>query len=291
MYIMNKEYVIISDNTCDLPDSLYKQLGLKIMCLSYTMGGVEYSEDNALSISEFYAKMRNGEMTKTSQITREDIEKAFTEVLDSGLDILYIGFSSGLSGSYNSARIAAEELSPKYPDSKIRTVDSLCASIGEGLFVYKAVQMKKEGKSIDEVYQWCEDNKLHLCHMFTVNDLMFLHRGGRVSKASAVAGSILGIKPILHVDNEGHLIPIGKIRGRKQSLEALVNEMDKRLGNYKNDTIGISHGDCIDDAEYVKKLVEKKYGIKNFIINHVGPVIGSHSGPGTLALFFLGEYR
>lgn len=291
MYIMNKEYVIISDNTCDLPDSLYKQLGLKIMCLSYTMGGVEYSEDNALSISEFYAKMRNGEMTKTSQITREDIEKAFTEVLDSGLDILYIGFSSGLSGSYNSARIAAEELSPKYPDSKIRTVDSLCASIGEGLFVYKAVQMKKEGKSIDEVYQWCEDNKLHLCHMFTVNDLMFLHRGGRVSKASAVAGSILGIKPILHVDNEGHLIPIGKIRGRKQSLEALVNEMDKRLGNYKNDTIGISHGDCIDDAEYVKKLVEKKYGIKNFIINHVGPVIGSHSGPGTLALFFLGEHR
>jgi len=291
MYIMNKEYVIISDNTCDLPDSLYKQLGLKIMCLSYTMGGVEYSEDNALSISEFYAKMRNGEMTKTSQITREDIEKAFTEVLDSGLDILYIGFSSGLSGSYNSARIAAEELSPKYPDSKIRTVDSLCASIGEGLFVYKAVQMKKEGKSIDEVYQWCEDNKLHLCHMFTVNDLMFLHRGGRVSKASAVEGSILGIKPILHIDNEGHLIPIGKIRGRKQSLEALVNEMDKRLGNYKNDTIGISHGDCIDDAEYVKKLVEKKYGIKNFIINHVGPVIGSHSGPGTLALFFLGEYR
>ena len=291
MCIMNKEYVIISDNTCDLPDSLYKQLGLKIMCLSYTMGGVEYSEDNALSISEFYAKMRNGEMTKTSQITREDIEKAFTEVLDSGLDILYIGFSSGLSGSYDSARIAAEELSPKYPDSKIRTVDSLCASIGEGLFVYKAVQMKKEGKSIDEVYQWCEDNKLHLCHMFTVNDLMFLHRGGRVSKASAVAGSILGIKPILHVDNEGHLIPLGKIRGRKQSLEALVNEMDKRLGNYKNDTIGISHGDCIDDAEYVKKLVEKKYGIKNFIINHVGPVIGSHSGPGTLALFFLGEYR
>lgn len=291
MCIMNKEYVIISDNTCDLPDNIYKQLGLKIMCLSYTMGGVEYSKDNALSISEFYAKMREGEMTKTSQITREDIEKTFTEALNSGLDILYIGFSSGLSGSYDSARIAAEELSPKYPDSKIRTVDSLCASIGEGLFVYKAAQMKKEGKSIDEVYQWCEDNKLHLCHMFTVNDLMFLHRGGRVSKASAIAGSILGIKPILHVDNDGHLIPIGKIRGRKQSLEALVNEMDKRLGNYKNDTIGISHGDCIEDAEYVKKLVEKKYGIKNFIINHVGPVIGSHSGPGTIALFFLGEYR
>ncbi|HNX63986.1 MAG TPA: DegV family protein [Oscillospiraceae bacterium] len=288
---MNKEYVIISDNTCDLPDNIYKQLGLKIMCLSYTMGGVEYSEDNALSISEFYAKMREGEMTKTSQITREDIEKTFTEALNNGFDILYIGFSSGLSGSYDSARIAAEELSPKYPDSKIRTVDSLCASIGEGLFVYKAAQMKKEGKSIDEVYQWCEDNKLHLCHMFTVNDLMFLHRGGRVSKASAIAGSILGIKPILHVDNEGHLIPIGKIRGRKQSLEALVNEMDKRLGNYKNDTIGISHGDCIEDAEYVKKLIEKKYGIKNFIINHVGPVIGSHSGPGTIALFFLGEYR
>ena len=291
MCIMNKEYVIISDNTCDLPDNIYKQLGLKIMCLSYTMGGVEYSEDNALSISEFYAKMREGEMTKTSQITREDIEKTFTEALNNGFDILYIGFSSGLSGSYDSARIAAEELSPKYPDSKIRTVDSLCASIGEGLFVYKAAQMKKEGKSIDEVYQWCEDNKLHLCHMFTVNDLMFLHRGGRVSKASAIAGSILGIKPILHVDNEGHLIPIGKIRGRKQSLEALVNEMDKRLGNYKNDTIGISHGDCIEDAEYVKKLIEKKYGIKNFIINHVGPVIGSHSGPGTIALFFLGEYR
>ena len=155
----------------------------------------------------------------------------------------------------------------------------------------ETITLKKQGKTLDEVADWCEENKLHLCHMFTVDDLMHLHRGGRVSKTSAIAGSILGIKPILHVDNEGHLIPIGKIRGRKQSLEALVNEMDKRIGPYKNDVIGISHGDCLEDAEYVKKLIEKKYGIKNFIINHVGPVIGSHSGPGTVALFFMGEYR
>lgn len=288
---MSKQYIITSDSTCDLPQKVLSDYNLTILPLSYSISGVEYSGDNTLSIEEFYAKMRAGEMTKTSQLVPEYVEKTFEKIINDGFDILHLGFSSGLSGSYNNARIAMDELKQKYPDSKIRVIDTLCASMGEGLFLYKACELKKQGKTLDEVADWCEENKLHLCHMFTVDDLMHLHRGGRVSKTSAIAGSILGIKPILHVDNEGHLIPIGKIRGRKQSLEALVNEMDKRIGPYKNDVIGISHGDCLEDAEYVKKLIEKKYGIKNFIINHVGPVIGSHSGPGTVALFFMGEYR
>ena len=288
---MSKQYVITSDSTCDLPQKILSDYNLTILPLSYSISGVEYSGDNTLSIEEFYAKMRAGEMTKTSQLVPEYVEKTFEKIINDGFDILHLGFSSGLSGSYNNARIAMEELKQKYPDSKIRVIDTLCASMGEGLFLYKACELKKQGKTLDEVADWCEENKLHLCHMFTVDDLMHLHRGGRVSKTSAIAGSILGIKPKLHVDNEGHLIPIGKIRGRKQSLEALVNEMDKRIGSYKNDVIGISHGDCLEDAEYVKKLIEKKYGIKKFIINHVGPVIGSHSGPGTVALFFMGEYR
>lgn len=288
---MSKQYIITSDSTCDLPQKVLSDYNLTILPLSYSISGVEYSGDNTLSIEEFYAKMRAGEMTKTSQLVPEYVEKTFEKIINDGFDILHLGFSSGLSGSYNNARIAMDELKQKYPDSKIKVIDTLCASMGEGLFLYKACELKKQGKTLDEVADWCEENKLHLCHMFTVDDLMHLHRGGRVSKTSAIAGSILGIKPILHVDNEGHLIPIGKIRGRKQSLEALVNEMDKRIGPYKNDVIGISHGDCLEDAEYVKKLIEKKYGIKNFIINHVGPVIGSHSGPGTVALFFMGEYR
>ena len=288
---MNKNYLIITDDTCDLPMSICKDNNVHIVSLTYSISGVEYNSGNFLTVEEFYAKMRNGEKAVTSQITPGEYESAFEKVINEGYDILYIAFSSGLSGSCNSAKIASQTLCEKYPDSKIIVVDSLCASLGEGLLVYKAIEMKKQGKSIEELAEWLEANKLHLCHMFTVDDLMHLHRGGRVSKTSAIAGSILGIKPILHVDNDGHLIPVSKVRGRKQSLVALVDYMEQKIGKWENTTIAISHGDSLEDALFVKDLVKKRFGIKDCIINHVGTVIGSHSGPGTIALFFLGDER
>ncbi len=287
----NNDYVLITDSTCDLPKEIYDKQNIAVLNLHYEIDGQEYADNHGLSYAEFYKKMRSGLMTKTSQITPDAFISEFEKYIKKGKNILYIGFSSGLSGTFNSARIACDSLSQKYPDAKIRIVDSLCASLGEGLLVYKASQLYQQGKSLDEVADWTEENKLHLCHMFTVDDLMFLHKGGRVSRTSAIAGTILGIKPGLHVDNEGHLIPLAKVRGRKQSLNWLVENMEKRVGNWENDTFAICHGDCIDDAEYVAKIVKDKFGIKNVIINHTGPVVGSHSGPGTLALFFLGDYR
>lgn len=288
---MGKEYIICTDVTSDLPVDYYQKNNISMLYLSYTMCGVEYCDGESLEPHEFYEKMRGGELPKTSQIVPEQAEVVFEPLVQKGLDILYIGFSSGLSGSYNSVRIAAENICAKYPDANVRVVDSLCASLGEGLLVSKAVAKKYEGASLDEVADYCEENKLHLCHMFTVDDLMHLHRGGRVSAATAIAGSILGIKPILHMDDAGHLIPIGKVRGRKQSLVALVDEMEKRMGDWDNETIAISHGDCLEEANFVRDLVKKRFGIKNCITNYVGTVIGSHSGPKTVALFFLGDKR
>jgi len=190
-------------------------------------------------------------------------------------------------------RIAADEIREEYPDRKLIVIDSLCASLGEGLLVHYAVLMKKEGKSIDEVAEWLESHKLNLVHLFTVDNLFHLHRGGRVSRTTAIVGSMLNIKPILHVDNEGHLINIGKVRGRKKSLIELTDLMEEKIGSYKPscDTIFISHGDCEDDAKFVAERIGKKYKLKTVLINYVGSVIGSHSGPGTLALFFLGDQR
>lgn len=286
-----RDFVFFTDSTCDLPLDIYEKNDIKVMSLTYEMGGNEYRDINGLSHEDFYKKMRAGNAVKTSQITPDTFENTFTGMVEQGKGVLYIAFSSGLSGTYNSARIAGENIKEKYPDARIRIVDSLCASLGEGLLVYKAIQLMNKGKSLDEIADWVEENKLHLCHMFTVDDLMFLHKGGRVSKTSAIAGTILGIKPGLHVDNEGHLIPLAKVRGRKQSLNWLIENMEKRIGNWENDTFAICHGDCIEDAKYVADTVKKKFGIKNCIINYTGSVIGSHSGPGTMALFFMGDYR
>ena len=288
---MNKDFVFFTDSTCDLPKDIYKKYDIEVVTLTYEIDGVEYTDLYGLSYEEFYKKMRDGFMTKTSQVTPDVFETKFQRAIDDGKGILYLAFSSGLSGTYNSARIAKENILEKNPNAKIRIVDSLCASLGEGLLLYNAIQYMETGKNLDEVADWLESNKLNMCHMFTVDDLMFLHRGGRVSKTSAIAGSILGIKPGLHVDNDGHLIPLSKVRGRKQSLNWLIDNMEKRIGDWKNETFAICHGDCIDDANYVAEIVKKKFGIKNVIINHTGPVIGSHSGPGTMALFFMGDKR
>lgn len=287
----NNDYVLITDSTCDLPINIIKDNNVKLLDITYEIDGTVYYDSTGLSFQEFYKEMRAGKRSNTSQISPAIYEKVFEEILQTGKDFIYISFSSGLSGSFNNARRIAEELQEKYPDRKIKVVDSRCASLGEGLLVYKAINLKKDGMDIDALADWVEKNRDHLVHMFTVDDLMFLHRGGRVSKTSAIAGSILGIKPGLHVDLEGHLIPITKIRGRKQSIQWLVDEMDKRKGNWENDTFAICHGDCIEDAKYLESLVKEKYGIKNSIIRETGPVIGAHSGPGTLALFFMGDEK
>jgi DegV family protein with EDD domain len=221
----------------------------------------------------------------------EAFASAFERILQSGRDVLCIAFSSGLSNTYNAAKLAAEEVAPKYPDRKVLVVDSLCASLGQGLLIYHAVQEKRSGKSIDEVFRWLEENKLHLCHWFTVDDLNHLKRGGRVSAATALIGTMLNIKPVLHVDDEGHLINVGKARGRRASLSALVDHMVETAVSPSSQVIFISHGDSQADADFVADEVKKRLGVKTVVTNYVGPVIGAHSGPGTIALFFLGTHR
>ncbi|MCI8622049.1 MAG: DegV family protein [Provencibacterium sp.] len=288
---MAAKYVISSDNTTDLPQEFIEKNALPIAFLSYSIDGKEYGQEDGLEIGEFYRQMREGKMTKTGMVNPEDARALFEPLLKQGYDLLHLAFSSGLSGTYASCCAAAEELREAYPERRIEVVDTLAASLGEGLIVYKALKMKSEGSTMDEVLRWLEENKLHLCHYFTVDDLHFLHRGGRVSKAAAVMGTMLGIKPVLHVDDAGHLIPLTKVRGRKQSLSKLVDYMEELSIGYENDIVFISHGDCEADAQYVADEVRSRLGVKNFIINHVGPTIGAHSGPGTVALFFFGERR
>ncbi|MCI6429831.1 MAG: DegV family protein [Oliverpabstia sp.] len=288
-----REYVITTDNTADLPYSYYKQHDIEYMYLTYQMEGETYGKQNELEYKDFYERMRKGSMPTTSQVNSEEAKEVLRPILAQGKDILHLAFSSGLSGSYNSVRMAAEELREEFPDRKIVVIDSLCASLGEGLFVDKAVEMKEEGKSLEENAAWLEENKLNFCHVFTVDDLFHLHRGGRVSKVAAVVGTMINLKPLLHVDNEGHLIPLKNVRGRRKSLSGLVTMMEERIGDWKdkNTKIFISHGDCQEDAEYVAKLVREKFGYETFLINTIGATIGAHAGPGTVALFFLGEYR
>ncbi len=287
----DREYKIYSDSTCDLPEEYIEKFKAEIFKLNFEIDGKSY-KDGELPFKDFYNRMRSGSSTKTAQIPPDVYANEFEAAVKDGYDILYLGFSSGLSGSFNSSCIARDSVLEKYPDAKIICVDSLCASTGEGLLLYKACEKKAEGMGIDELAQWLESNKLHLCHMFTVDDLKYLHRGGRVSKATAIAGTLLGIKPVLHVDDEGRLVPLGKVRGRKQSLNKLVEMMEERVDGWDNPVIAICQGDCTEDAEYVAELARKKLGKKTkVIISYTGTVIGSHSGPGTLALFFMGEKR
>lgn len=290
-----REFIITTDNTADLPMEYIKENHLRMAYLGFNLEGTSYGEnyEEQITPQEFYEKMRNGAMPTTVQMNPVQAKTLFSSCFDQGYDVLHITFSSGLSGSYSSGVIAQEELAEERPDHKLIVVDSLCASMGEGLLVHYALKLKKQGKTIEEVAQWLEENKLHLCHYFTVDDLNHLYRGGRVSKVAAVAGTLLGIKPVLHVNDEGKLIPIAKVRGRKQSLSALVDHMEKCMGSFQdnNPYIFISHGDCLEDALYVKEQVEERFGKKEFLINSIGPTIGAHSGPGTVALFFLGDKR
>ena len=287
------EYVITTDNNSDLPEEYLKDHGVGCMYLSYSMDGKNYTHGNFLPEHEFYEAMRNGSMPTTAQVNPENAKALLEPYLKEGKDILHIAFSSALSGTYNSCRIAAEELMEDYPDRKIIVVDSLGASLGQGLLVYLAQEKKEQGEDMETVAKWAEENRLHMVHLFTVNDLNHLYRGGRISRTTAVVGSMLNIKPVLHVDNDGKLTAIGKVRGRKKSLQELVKLMDEKIGSYHDTcyTIFISHGDCEEDANYVAEKVKEKYQINTIIMNQVGATIGAHSGPGTMALFFVGDER
>ena len=288
-----QDYIIVSDDTTDLPEEYCREHDLRLMCLSCTLDGVTYDADNKLPVEDFYKKLRAGSMPTTSQVNPQEAKTNLLNFLQVCPKILYIAFSSGLSGTFASVCIAANEIMEEHPEYKIAVVDSLCASLGEGLLVHKALQLRENGMSFDDLIRWLEENKLHLVHNFTVDDLFHLHRGGRVSKATAIIGSMINIKPVLHVDNEGHLIAVGKVRSRKRSIIELVNRMEEQIGSWrdKNDIVFISHGDCLEDARFLQSLIEERFGYKSFLINYVGPVIGTHSGPGTLALFYMGDYR
>ena len=288
-------FEIITDSSCNLKEDMIDRFGLHILPLTFMVDDQErysYLKGQKTDLQQFYTMMREGKVITTSLPNMADAEALMREVLDRGSDLLYIGFSSGLSGTFEAVDLLARSLASEYPDQRILTVDTLAASGGEGLLVWYAVQLARGGASIEEVHRWLEDNKLHLAHWFTVDDLMFLFRGGRVSRTSAWAGTLLNIKPVMHMDDEGHLIPLDKVRGRRKSLQALVDHMAQTANEPISDQmIFITHGDCIEDAEYVADLVRQRFGVSDIVINYVDPVIGAHSGPGTLALFFLASER
>lgn len=284
-------YNIVTDSCCDLRPETYEQLNLTVVPLSMEFRGQVREDKSDDSIKEVYAALRAGESAQTAAVNPDRWLNAMEPHLAEGRDVLVMAFSSGLSTTYQSAVIAAEELREKYPERTIYVVDTLCASRGEGLLVWYACKKRDEGMTLDELHKWVEDTKLHLCHWFTVDDLMYLKRGGRISAATALVGTMLKVKPVLHVDNEGHLINMFKVRGRKASLEAIANKLGELGGNYDNRTVFICHGDCIEDAKYVENILKTKYGVKEVLINYTGAVIGSHSGPGTMAVFFLGDHR
>lgn len=289
-------FKITTDSTADLPEEYLEKHNVGCMPISYIMDGVTYGRDKELDWKEFYRLIREeGKMPTTSQINPEDAKAYFEEYIKTDREILHIAFSSGLSGTYNNMCIAADEIMEEHPDVKIIVIDSLCASMGEGLFVHKAIQMRDEGKTMETTAQWLREHALNVIHVFTVEDLHHLHRGGRVSKTAAILGTLASVKPKLHVDNEGHLILIGKVRGRRKSLDALVDYMGEKMGSWARenmeDHIFISHSDALEDAEYVRDRVKERFGIENCLINHIGPTIGAHTGCGTVAFFFMGESR
>ena len=284
-------YQIITDSGCDLSAEGYAELNVHCVPLTVEFKGEAHDDRNDDSLKDFYNGLRAGEVARTSAVNPETWKGAMKPYLDAGRDVLVLPFSSGLSTTAQSAQIAAGELSEEYPGRKILVADTLCASMGQGLLVWYACGLRDKGLSVEELHSWVEENKQNLCHWFTVDDLFFLKRGGRISGATALVGTMLNIKPVLHVDDEGHLISVSKARGRKASIEALAKKVAELGEGFDNSTMFISHGDCREDAEYLAKILREKYGAKEVKIGYVGAVIGAHSGPGTLALFFLGKHR
>ena len=284
-------YQIVTDTCCDYPADMYGELGLKVVPLSVLYKGVQYTEYTEQWLKELFDGLRAGDTASTSAVNPTGWAEVIEPVLEGGEDALVLTFSSGLSTTYQSAVIAAQELMQKYPDRKVNVVDTLCASLGQGLFVYYACQKRDEGMTLQELTDWCEDTKQHLCHWVIADDLMYLKRGGRVSAATAVAGTLLQIKPLIHMNEEGKLINVGKIRGRKAAIKTLCDKVGELGIPGANDTIFICHGDCLEDAQTLEAMLKEKYGTKKVFIYYIGAVIGSHAGPGTMSVFFLGEHR
>lgn len=291
------DFEIVTDSCCNLLEDMIDDFGIHVLPLTFMVDGEDevyqsYLKGERTDLKQFYTMMREGKVFKTSLPNLAESEALFRELLGSGKDVIYLAFSSGLSGIYQALSLMASQLREEFPERKLYVVDTLAASGGQGLLVWYAVQHARAGETIDQVRDWVEENKLHLAHWFTVDDLMFLFRGGRVSKTAAWAGTLLNIKPVLHVDDEGHLIPMEKVRGRKKSLNAVIDHMEKSaITPIDEQMVFITHGDCIEDAEYVAAQVKERFGVKEVVINYVDPVIGAHSGPGTMALFFLADRR
>lgn len=285
-------YKIITDSACDLPESMLKELDVTIAPLSVLFRGENHTDSVEDSkIKEIYDGLRGGENATTSAANPEGWTLAMEPVLAEGFDALVLAFSSALSTTYQSAVIAAGELKEKYPQRKILVLDTLSAALGQGLLVWHTCKKRDEGLALEELAAWVEENKFHLCHWFTVNDLMFLKRGGRVSAATAVLGTMLNIKPVLHVDNEGRLINMEKARGRKASIEALAKKVAELGRGWENEVIFICHGDCLEEAKSLEQLLYRTVAPQRIFIGNLGAVIGSHAGPGTLAVFFMGDHR
>lgn len=288
-----RRFQIITDSGSDLPQEYFSEHNVECVKLGFLMEGVDYfgESGNEIDAKVFYEKLRNGALPTTYQITPETARTHIQPYLEKGEDVLVVAFSSGLSGTANSFILAAKLLSEEYPERKVLVVDSLCASLGQGLFVHYVVEKADTGASIEETFEYAENLKLKINHQFTVDNLFHLKRGGRVSTTAAVVGTMLNVKPTLHVNDEGKLIATGKVIGRKRSLKRLVENMLSAKDIDENDWIFISHGDCLEDAEYVKEQVQKEFPNNKFLINYIGPVIGSHSGNGTVALFFKATER
>ena len=288
------KFVIVTDSCADLIAEQVAQLDVKVIPLTYMMDDKEYRDDPLnpeMTSEEFYNLLRNGKTATTAAVNVGTYTEVLEPLLAEGNDVLVLAFSSGLSTTYNSSRIVVEELSEKYPERKLYTVDTLCAALGQGLLVTLAARKRAEGMTIEQVRDWVEESKLNLCHQFTVDDLFFLKRGGRVSATTAVVGTMLAIKPVLHVDDEGHLVKVGTARGRAGSLKALVEKMAETAIEPANQIVFICHGDCMTDAQKVADMVRERFGVQEILIGNIGPVIGAHAGPGTVALFWLGTQR
>mgnify|MGYP000214212973 CR=1 FL=1 len=289
-----QDYIIMTDSCCDLTDQMARELELEVLPLCPNMEDRvyhNYLDGREIGFRDFYAKLRAGALATTSAISVGVFEETMGKILDSGRDVLYLAFSSALSTTYQSAVIAEEDLKESHPGGKVLVVDSLCASLGQGLLVYLCAMEKRKGKTLEEVHAFAEATKGKVCHWFTVDDLNHLKRGGRVSAAAALFGTMLSIKPVMHVDDEGHLTKVGTARGRNASLKALVDHMAETAIDPAGQTVFISHGDCEEDANKVAEDVKRRFGVQTVVLNNVGPVIGAHSGPGTVALFFLGRHR
>ena len=289
-----RDYVIMTDSCCDLTDQMARDLELEVLPLTMHMDGQDYPNDlagTAISNQEFYKRIRAGKLATTSAVNVGQFQDAMRRVLESGRDIVCVCFSSALSTTYQSAVIAAEDLCAEFPEAEIHVVDSLSASLGQGLLLYLAVEQKRKGLTAAELAKWVEDNRLTVCHWFTVDDLNFLKRGGRVSATTALLGTMLSIKPIMHTSDEGKLVPVSKARGRKAAIAALLDKIEDLSIHPEKQTMFICHADCEEDAKAVAQTIQDRFGTPTVHINYIGPVIGSHTGPNTMGIFFVGTQR